>query len=106
MKNIYLILGSILIISACGGNSNSVDMQNDPQKNIFVSECINSANDVNPQGGDIYKNRCECVWNKTLKSMNNNEIAAMRREWSEPSDMQYYPAFITKTIDNSAACLN
>ena len=90
MKNIYLILGSILIISACGG---------DPQESEFVSSCVSGT-----PGGDSYVEICQCAWDQTLKSMNNNEIAAMRRDWNEIGDMQYSMDFVSKSMQAGLSC--
>ena len=102
MKRLFLLLIATSIISSCG-NSESFNTENDPQKNIFVSECATSANSVFPMG-EKADEMCECIWNTTLESMNEKEIAAMRRDWSNPSDMQYYSSFLTKTMTNSTKC--
>tara|TARA_B100001741_G_C16383283_1_gene518882 strand:- start:421 stop:726 length:306 start_codon:yes stop_codon:yes gene_type:complete len=99
MKRLFLLLITTSIISSCG-NSES---ENDPQKNIFVSECAASANNVFPMG-EKADEMCECIWNTTVESMNEKEIAAMRRDWSNPSDMQYYSSFLSKTMTNSTKC--
>jgi hypothetical protein len=109
MKNILILFIATSIIASCGNSdsdTNIVDQKNDPQKNIFVSECVASANNVNPRGGDIYYKQCTCTWNKTLESMNTTEVAAMRREWSKPSDFQYYSTFLSEVMNNSAQCLD
>tara|TARA_X000001036_G_C20125855_1_gene581241 strand:+ start:143 stop:478 length:336 start_codon:yes stop_codon:yes gene_type:complete len=109
MKNTLILFIATSIIASCGNSDtevlkNNVDLKNDPQKNIFVSECIKSANLVYPQSGDIYDRQCNCIWNKTLKSMNTAEIEAMRRDWSQPSDMPYMSTFIAETVKNTTQC--
>ena len=37
--------------------------------------------------------------------MNTAEIEAMRRDWSQPSDMLYMSTFIAETVKNSAQCV-
>ena len=53
---------------------------------------------------DSYVELCQCAWNETLKSMNNNEIAAMRRYWNEIGDMEYSLDFIDKTQQAAMSC--
>ncbi len=106
MKNILILFIATSIIASCGNSdTDTVDQVYDPQKDIFVSECVASANNVTPMGGDIYYKRCSCTWNKTLESMNTTEVAAMRREWSKPSDIQYYTTFLSEVMKNSVQCL-
>ena len=64
MKRLFLLLITTSIISSCG-NSES---ENDPQKNIFVSECAASANNVFPMGEKA--DECVNVSNTTVESMN------------------------------------
>ena len=90
MKNLYLIFGVSLILSSCGG---------DPQESEFVSSCVSAT-----PGGDSYVEICQCSWDETIKTMNDNEIAAMRRDWNEIGDEQYYLQFSSKSMQAGMAC--
>ena len=90
MKNLYLIFGTALILSSCGG---------DPLENEFVSSCV-----AETPGGDTYVEVCQCAWDNTIKSMNDNEIAAMKRDWNEIGDTQYYMEFSSKSMQAGLAC--
>jgi len=89
MKNIYLILFTVLFLFSCS----------DPLENEFVSACV-----AETPGGSTYVAICECAWEETVSSLSSDEEEAMRRDFNEVGDQVHAISFAVKSVEAAQNC--
>jgi len=104
MKNIYLILFTVLFIFSCSdpmdNESDPLENESNPMKNEFVSACV-----AETPGGSSFVAICECAWEGAVSSLSSDEEEAMRRDYNEMGDEVHAISFAVKSVEAAQNCV-